>query len=189
MEFDKRFLGSTPKIGIDEINEILSYKFNHLGGGVVVFPNAIDVDFEKMRDWIDENAILAHEQRWKHAQDSAGNPYATNEDGNKFTKEQIEEVPVRVLNAVDGHTPEHMVDVTALGKTKSTSVLLDIFTSFRWFLERFGGVRVGISSSTTRVTTLESTTTTTQTIAQQKEHGIFHRDRFRCAKSLPALYI
>jgi hypothetical protein len=44
VEFDKRFLGSTPKIGIEEINEILGYKFTHLGGGVTVFPNAIDVD-------------------------------------------------------------------------------------------------------------------------------------------------
>ena len=111
MEFDKRFLGSTPKIGIEEINEILGYKFTHLGGGVTVFPNAIDVDFHKMKAWIDENAILAHEQRWKHAKDKAGNPYATNEDGNKFTKEQIEEVPVRVLNAVDGYTSDEMVEI------------------------------------------------------------------------------
>jgi hypothetical protein len=83
------FFGSTPKIGKSEVLEIDSINDVHLGGGVVCFRNAFNPNKELIMPWADRNAQLAHEQRWKYHTDSSGQKYAVNEDGNKFSIEQI----------------------------------------------------------------------------------------------------
>lgn len=111
MANDDRYLGLTPEIDETTLKELLSMNIDNLGGGVIRFPNAVDIDFPSISKWIDENALAAHQQRWKYFVDDAGNTYATNEDGNKFSVEQIEEVPVRVLNPVDENTSQEMIDL------------------------------------------------------------------------------
>ena len=111
MNSDDRFFGSTPEIDDAALREMLSMEIDNLGGGVIRFPNAVDIDFPSVSKWIDENALAAHQQRWKYFVDDAGNTYATNEDGNKFSVEQIEEVPVRVLNPVDENTSPEMINL------------------------------------------------------------------------------
>ena len=89
-------------------------EIEHLGGpltGVVRFKNAINIDQLKMKSWIDANAQKAHEQRWEYKVDDAGVTYAVNEDGNKFSLEQIEEVPIRVLEPVRTDTEEEFVAI------------------------------------------------------------------------------
>jgi hypothetical protein len=108
---DPIFNGTTPEIGEVEIQEILGLKIEHLGGGVIRFPCAIAVDQNKTLPWIDANSQKAHEQRWEYKVDDAGNTYAVNEDGNKFSLEQIEEVPVRVLQPVEVDTEQEIVDM------------------------------------------------------------------------------
>jgi hypothetical protein len=104
---DPVFEGSTPLIDNQAISQILDMDIEHLGGpltGVVRFNNAIGIDQSKMRSWIEENAQKAHEKRWEYKTDDAGVTYAVNEDGNKFSLEQIEEVPIRFLEPVRSDT-------------------------------------------------------------------------------------
>jgi hypothetical protein len=111
---DPIFNGSTPIIDSDAICQILDMDVEHLGGpltGVVRFKNAINVDQPKIKKWIDENAQKAHEQRWEYKVDDAGVTYAINEDGNKFSLEQIEEVPIRVLEPVKTETEKEFVQI------------------------------------------------------------------------------
>jgi hypothetical protein len=110
MEKNKIYNGSTPIIDSDSINEIMMMNIENLGGGIIRFPNVVDIDKEKVIPWIDENALSAHQQRWTYHTDEEGNRYATNEDGNKFAVEQIEEVPVRVLQPVTHDTEPEMVE-------------------------------------------------------------------------------
>jgi len=105
------FRHPTPTIGADEILEIENLAMTHLGGGVVKFSNVIDIDFPKISKWIDENGKLSHEQRWTYGIDETGERYAINEDGNKFSIEHQNEVPVRVLQPVTENTASDMVDI------------------------------------------------------------------------------
>jgi len=105
------FFGSTPKIGKSEVLEIDSINDVHLGGGVVCFRNAFNPNKELIMPWADRNAQLAHEQRWKYHTDSSGQKYAVNEDGNKFSIEQIEEVPIRVLQPVQHGTEPEVIEI------------------------------------------------------------------------------
>lgn len=108
------FNGGTPNIDEAAIKEIMNLEVDVLGGpwsGVVRFPNSFNVDQKKMRDWIDANAQSAHQQRWEYRVDEAGVTYAVNEDGNKFSLEQINEVPVRVLEPVTIKTEPEFVDI------------------------------------------------------------------------------
>lgn len=111
MENQNIFAATTPKISKQEVAEIDAIEDVHLGGGVVHFKNAVDVKREIMAPWIDSNAQSAHEQRWKYQKDLDGQTYAINEDGNKFSLEQVEEVPVRVLQPVTESTEPHIVDI------------------------------------------------------------------------------
>lgn len=104
-------IGSTPKIGKKEVLEIDSLEDIHLGGGVVCFRNAVDTKKEIVMPWADRNAQAAHEQRWKYQYDESGQMYAVNEDGNKFSIEQVEEVPIRVLQPVTKATEPEMVEI------------------------------------------------------------------------------
>jgi hypothetical protein len=81
-----------------------------LGGGVVRVPGVVNINREKISVWCDANAQKAHEQRWTYHKDRDGVTYATNEDGNKFSLEQIEEVPVRLLNPVEKDTDPEMIE-------------------------------------------------------------------------------
>ena len=105
------YAASTPNIGKNEVLEIDNLQDIHLGGGVVHFKNAVDVKRELVAPWIDANAQKAHEQRWTYHKDDDGQTYAVNEDGNKFSLEQIEEVPIRVLQPVSDTTEPYMVDI------------------------------------------------------------------------------
>lgn len=111
MSGNSLFDGTTPKIDDRAIKEILQMPMEHLGGGVILFRDAVKIDREKVSTWIDDHARKAHEQRWTYHTDDAGVKYAVNEDGNKFSLEQLEEVPVRVLNPVEVDTETEMVDV------------------------------------------------------------------------------
>lgn len=108
------FNGDTPVIDDKAITEILQMPIEDLGGGVVRFPHAINIDRELVTSWIDQNSQKAHEQRWTYKTDDHGNMYAINEDGNKFSLEQIEEVPVRVLEPVKVETDPDMVSTFRL---------------------------------------------------------------------------
>lgn len=103
--------GSFPEINDEVMQEIESIEVENLGSAVLVFRNAVDVKMEQSTKWIDANAKKAHEQRWTYETDSAGNVYALNEDKNKFALEQLEEIPVRVLQPVVDDTEPEMVDL------------------------------------------------------------------------------
>ena len=107
----KRYETRTLEITDEVIEEISNLEFTDLGGGVIVFHNAVNVDLGTMSNWIDKNALAAHQQRWKYDIDINGVVYAKNEDGNKFSIEQVEKVPVRVLEPVQDHTEEEIVSV------------------------------------------------------------------------------
>lgn len=105
------FLAKFPKIDERVMQEIAQMDIQNLGGAVIVFKNVLNIDYEKMSEWIDLNAKKAHEQRWTYEVDEAGNKYALNEDRNKFSLEQVEEVPVRVLQPVEDGTDPEMVEL------------------------------------------------------------------------------
>lgn len=107
----KRYEVDTPDISGEVLEEIRNLKFTDLGGGVVVFHDVMDVDLPLMSKWIDDNALAAHQQRWKYDIDKNGVVYAKNEDGNKFSIEQVETVPVRVLEPVQDGTEEEIVEI------------------------------------------------------------------------------
>jgi hypothetical protein len=107
----KRYEVDTPDISGEALEEIRNLKFTDLGGGVVVFHDVMDVDLPLMSKWIDDNALAAHQQRWKYDIDKNGVVYAKNEDGNKFSIEQVETVPVRVLEPVQDGTEEEIVKI------------------------------------------------------------------------------
>jgi len=101
----------SPEIGESEIEEIENMKVSNLGGGVVRFSNVVDIDYATISKWIDKNGKLAHEQRWRHEVDEIGEPYLVNEDGNKFSVEHANQIPVRVLAPVTEQTEDHMVEM------------------------------------------------------------------------------
>jgi hypothetical protein len=105
------FNGTTPNIDAEEIKKIMAYEMEHLGGGVIRFPNAVQIDQSVVLPWIDKNAQSAHEQRWKYMEDELGEVFAVNEDGNKFALAQVEETPVRVLESVKTTTEPEMVEM------------------------------------------------------------------------------
>lgn len=109
MQKNSAFMAKTPKIDDKAISEIFSMQIENLGGGVIRFPKVVKMDMENVIPWIDKNALSAHQQRWTYHTDIEGNKYAVNEDGNKFSLEQIEEVPVRVLQPVTDETEPEMV--------------------------------------------------------------------------------
>lgn len=111
---DNRYAASFPHIDEAVLEEISKIKVRNLGGGVIVFENALNITPESLKSvsgWIDKNAQEAHEQRWTFKKDEAGNTYALNEDHNKFSLEQLREVPVRVLQPVRDNTEPAMVDL------------------------------------------------------------------------------
>jgi len=107
----KRYEVDTPEMTDEVLEEIFNLKFTDLGGGVVVFHDAVNVDLPLMSSWIDNNALAAHQQRWKYDIDVNGVVYAKNEDGNKFSIDQVEAVPVRVLEPVQDSTEQNVVDI------------------------------------------------------------------------------
>ena len=111
MSADSPYDGVTPEIDKQAIVEIMGMPMENLGGGVIRFPNAVQINQEKITTWCDENAKKSHEQRWTYHKDDSGTTYAINEDGNKFALEQIEDVPVRVLQPVTENTEFEMVEL------------------------------------------------------------------------------
>ena len=64
---DNRYAASFPEINDETIEEISKLNVRNLGGGVIVFENALNITKEslkKISKWIDKNAQEAHEQRW-----------------------------------------------------------------------------------------------------------------------------
>lgn len=111
---ENRYAASFPEVDDKCLKEISELKVRNLGGAVLVFENALKIDkeqLEKVSVWIDKNAQKAHEQRWTYKTDEAGNTYALNEDHNKFSLEQLKEVPVRVLQPVTENTELEMVEL------------------------------------------------------------------------------
>ena len=107
----KRYEVDTPELTNEVLEEIKNLRFTDLGGGVVVFHDVMDVGLEFISKWIDRNALAAHQQRWNYDMDINGVVYAKNEDGNKFSIEQVEAVPVRVLEPIQDHTEQEVVDI------------------------------------------------------------------------------
>ncbi len=110
MSEDNLFKGTTPEFDKPTIKQVMDLPMEVLGGGVIRFPGVVNIDREKISVWCDANAQKAHEQRWTYHKDRDGVTYATNEDGNKFSLEQIEEVPVRLLNPVEKDTDPEMIE-------------------------------------------------------------------------------
>lgn len=127
---DNIFSASFPEIDVTALSEIASIEMEHLGGGVIAFRNVIDIDFKKMSEWIDSNAKKAHEQRWTYEVDENGNKYALNEDRNKFSLEQMEEVPVRVLQPVTTDTELEMVELFREWENKIYKCLIRYIDEF-----------------------------------------------------------
>lgn len=105
-----RYEGTYPEITDEVIEQISEIEVINLGSGVLVFRNAFDPNQQKLIPWIDKMGKHAHEQRWRYDYDENGTKFAINEDGNKFSLEQVGEVPVRVLNVVEDHTEQEIVD-------------------------------------------------------------------------------
>lgn len=111
---NNKYSASFPTINENTLKEISELKVRNLGGAVLVFENALNITKESLKNlssWIDKNAQEAHEQRWTYEIDEAGNTYALNEDHNKFSLDQLKEVPVRVLQPVKEDTEEEMVSL------------------------------------------------------------------------------
>jgi len=95
----------------EEMLEISNFDFIDCGGAVLKFKNVFTVDFPKVSKWIDSRGKKSHEQRWTYKTDKNGVEYAENEDGNKFSIEQAEMVPVRVLQPVEDDTEQDKVEL------------------------------------------------------------------------------
>ena len=109
---DNRFYGTTPDVRNDEsVLEIFNMPHEDLGGGVIRFPGVVNIDRSTLLPYIDQHSKSAHEQRWKWDYDEEGNLYAVNEDGNKFSPEQVQMVPVRLLEVVNSETTPEMIEV------------------------------------------------------------------------------
>ena len=79
---------------------------DHFSGGITVCHNVLDLSEwdNGLEEWLVEQADIAHKKRWQWFNDDKGHLYALNEDGNKFTKQQTEDAPVRMLFCVNGET-------------------------------------------------------------------------------------
>ena len=110
-ESTKFFEGTTPPIDDTVAQEILAYDVTHHNGGVSVFHNVLDMSrWDELEPWIEEQSQIAHANRWTWKEDVEGNTYALNEDNNKFTAEQVDTAPIRILYCVnqdgmEGHDP------------------------------------------------------------------------------------
>ncbi len=106
------FTNTTPEIGLKEVEELLSYEQEHYTGGISVFRNVLDMSlWDEIYPWLMEQVDIAHANRWEYRTDENGETYALNEDDNKFTLEQLETSPIRVLYAINEETPSEFVDV------------------------------------------------------------------------------
>ena len=105
----------TPEIA----KEILTWPSTHHQGGISVFHNALDVSqWDALEPWINEQAEIAHNKRWRWFTDENGSKYALNEDNNKFTEAEVATAPIRMLycinaNGLEGHepTPPEFVEI------------------------------------------------------------------------------
>jgi len=105
------YRGTTPEITEEVAKELLNYDVTHYTGGISNYHCALDMSrWDDLEVWINEQAEIAHKNRWRYFEDEDGNPYALNEDNNKFTPEQIETSPIRMLYCInsegmEGHDP------------------------------------------------------------------------------------
>ena len=113
------FYGRTPDLSPDIAEDLLTWPSTHHVGGISVFHGALDMSrWDALEPWLNEQSEIAHSRRWRYFEDEAGNSYALNEDDNKFTPEQVETAPIRMLHCItdiarEGHdgTPQEFIDV------------------------------------------------------------------------------
>ena len=106
-----KFINSTPfpvspEITEDTLKEIGAIEAEVLGPGVVVFRNAFSIDQDLVLGHIDASAAKAHEGRWDYITGEDGVEYGINEDGFRYSLEDIPTTPVRLLHPVTDQTPE-----------------------------------------------------------------------------------
>lgn len=99
----------TPTIDETAIKEIANLVVEDLGGGVVVFRNAVRFDSTPVYRYIDERSIESHQNRWEYIVGEDGEEYGINEDGFRYRPEDIPATPVRLLRPVDDTTPPEVV--------------------------------------------------------------------------------
>ena len=113
------FYGRTPQITPEIAENILRWPSTHHVGGISVFHGALDMSkWDALEPWLNEQSEIAHGRRWRYFEDETGNSYALNEDDNKFTPEQVETAPIRMLHCItdiarEGHdgTPKEFTDI------------------------------------------------------------------------------
>lgn len=97
---------NTPVIDDDAIKEISEFEVEDLGGGVLVFRNAVKGDTTEVFKYIDEQSEVSHQNRWEYIVGEDGEKYGINEDGFRYRPEDIPATPVRLLHPVTEDTPD-----------------------------------------------------------------------------------
>ena len=96
----------TPTIDDVVIKEISEFEVEDLGGGVLVFRNAVKGDTEEVFKYIDAQSEVSHQNRWEYIVGEDGEKYGINEDGFRYRPEDIPATPVRLLHPVTEETPD-----------------------------------------------------------------------------------
>lgn len=96
----------TPTIDDDAVKEISEFEVEDLGGGVLVFRNAVKGDTEEVFKYIDAQSEVSHQNRWEYIVGEDGEQYGINEDGFRYRPEEIPATPVRLLHPVTKETPD-----------------------------------------------------------------------------------
>ena len=82
------------------------FEVEDLGGGVLVFRNAVKGDTEEVFKYIDAQSEVSHQNRWEYIVGEDGEKYGINEDGFRYRPEDIPATPVRLLHPVTEETPD-----------------------------------------------------------------------------------
>lgn len=98
----------TPLIDDRAIQDISNFKIENLGGGVIVFKNAINFIEDFVYEYIDIESSVSHQNRWEFITGEDGEQYGINEDGFRYRLEDIPSTPVRLLRPVSEKTPENV---------------------------------------------------------------------------------
>ena len=96
----------TPVIDDAALKEIGEFEVEDLGGGVLVFRQAVTGDTEEVFKYIDAQSEVSHQNRWEYIVGEDGEKYGINEDGFRYRPEDIPATPVRLLHPVTKDTPD-----------------------------------------------------------------------------------
>jgi len=100
----------SPAIGEAELKEIGDLEVIVLAPGIVVLKNAFQMDENLVLDYIDSESEAAHRNRWTWSVGDDGEKYAINEDGFKYTEQDVPYTPIRILAPVNPSTKKEVKD-------------------------------------------------------------------------------